>query len=409
MIKRIARRVLSLKLRRKVNIARAAAKIVSERTRRFLRRNEEKEIRQKMQNAQDESNKAKQTRATAAQIKENAAQQQQQVQQNHAAFQQQMQQLQEQENEQMDAEESLLQPGNRTFQHANQANYEFGMNQQQSNRQFQANDGYVTVQHLEHVIHTIGSKMQLIEIRSIERLEDMLGRITIQGRPSDSPQQQNQQSDMVQPKGQFDRHTGFMSTRKIKEEPSTPKFEDYFPASDRAARREQKPKRLYSQPIFSGKPEENLTTWLDLLERNMEVSEIAEYDKVLVASTYLRDHANLFFMTMRKQELRFMEWDVFVHIMKQRFQPPNYQRVISEKLQDIKMNGTLQQYVNYFDSLLNQLEPTSITETMKIQLFVKGLRPTRLQEEVKFARPKSLFDAMAYALDYDACHPSLRY
>ena len=73
------------------------------------------------------------------------------------------------------------------------------------------------------------------------------------------------------------------------------------------------------------------------------------------------------------------------------------------------MTGTLQQYVNYFDSLLNQLEPTSITETMKIQLFVKGLRPTRLQEEVKFARPKSLFDAMAYALDYDACHPSLRY
>ena len=160
MIKRIARRVLSLKLRRKVNIARAAAKIVSERTRRFLRRNEEKEIRQRMQNAQDESNKAKQTRAAAAQIKENAAQQQQQVQQNHAAFQQQMQQLQEQENEQMDAEESLLQPGNRTFQHANQANYEFGMNQQQSNRQLQANDGYVTVQHLEHVIQAIGYELK---------------------------------------------------------------------------------------------------------------------------------------------------------------------------------------------------------------------------------------------------------
>ena len=61
--------------------------------------------------------------------------------------------------------------------------------------------------------------------------------------------------------------------------------------------------KLQSQPTYSGKTEENVSIWLDLMEH--------KNDRVLVASTYLRDNANLYFSAIRKINQRTMVWSEY--------------------------------------------------------------------------------------------------
>ena len=151
-------------------------------------------------------------------------------------------------------------------------------------------------------------------------------------------------------------------------------------------------------PDFHGRPAEDINNWLFIVRQNLEAACISISRKTLVASGYLRDSA-LQWYRRRIQELGELTYEEFEEGLKSMFLPHNYQEVLRTKLDNVKQRGRLDEYINEFMNIMNQI--MEMSEVDKIHAFKRGLA-AKTRAEIGYVAPKSLQEAIEKAQGYDS-------
>ena len=153
-----------------------------------------------------------------------------------------------------------------------------------------------------------------------------------------------------------------------------------------------------SQPLFSGKKDENILNWLQITVTNMTVAKIEEDEKVLVASTYLREGALQVYTAMIKTTTN-QRWLQFTAELKKAYMPANYETLLIRKLNKFKMTKSLQEYITEFNYMVNQTE--DISEGQKVFMFSSNVRDD-IDQYLLLMDPKTLKEAQVIALQFEA-------
>jgi hypothetical protein len=151
-----------------------------------------------------------------------------------------------------------------------------------------------------------------------------------------------------------------------------------------------------SQPLFSGKLNEDVEEWLFITEVNMSAAGVHESRKVYVAAGYLRENALQVFRQMTRQRRDEPTWSEFKLEFARRFNSKQSNESIVQKLCSLSQNGALDAYVEKFTYLVNQ---GSLAEDVMVALFARGLS-SDLHAEVKYRRPSTLKEAINIVMQY---------
>lgn len=159
---------------------------------------------------------------------------------------------------------------------------------------------------------------------------------------------------------------------------------------------------------YSGQREMNvLGSWVFTMERYLRITMTKEELWVDLASTYLDGMANTWFQTWYplavesikgvKADASHVPWDVFVHNLRQAFQPPNHHQHLCDSWFHLKQTGSVAEYVHEFRALRLQLAPS---EDEALDKFVRGLK-FNTRRELLIRNPMSIDDAIQMADRYD--------
>jgi lysine/ornithine N-monooxygenase len=103
--------------------------------------------------------------------------------------------------------------------------------------------------------------------------------------------------------------------------------------------------------------------------------ETPEHMWATAASLHMEGNAEKW-LHMHKQKHGLGSWDQFMASAQQKFGTYEYKHAVDEIL-ELKQNGTVEEYVNEFESLQYQIEmyDQGMGDTYFIPQFVKGLKP----------------------------------
>ncbi|MFM7683964.1 MAG: RNase H-like domain-containing protein [Bacteroidota bacterium] len=155
-----------------------------------------------------------------------------------------------------------------------------------------------------------------------------------------------------------------------------------------------------TQNTFGGSSAENVDTWLNTINLNLEAANIPEDKKIIHAAGYLRDAAQQFYEAIKKENPSIL-WDNFQSQLRNRFRAHNFQKNLFIKLSDIKQKGSLGKHLENFTILINQTE--GIPEHIKTSLFIKSLIP-EISKAVSYRQPNKLSEAIQFARDYEEAY-----
>ena len=157
-----------------------------------------------------------------------------------------------------------------------------------------------------------------------------------------------------------------------------------------------------SQPLFSGKSNENVDMWLFTTESNYQIANIPIGEYVFTTRVYLRDLA---LQTYRNLLIEYPNttWDELKAHFKTQFLAKNINRTCLAKLALLRQTKDLQSYIEEFLYLINQT--TGESEDSKVNHFVQNLQPF-LQNEVNYREPATLQEAIQIARAFSATHTS---
>ena len=107
-----------------------------------------------------------------------------------------------------------------------------------------------------------------------------------------------------------------------------------------------------SQPLFSGKTNENIILWFTVTENNFRLSNIPPDSYVAYTLSYLRDlalqtHRSIATITPN------ITWDQFKTKFTAKFSDPNANHALLQKLKKFKQTGDSDSYVEQFLFLMN--------------------------------------------------------
>jgi len=140
-----------------------------------------------------------------------------------------------------------------------------------------------------------------------------------------------------------------------------------------------KPKHFF--PIFNG---EDVHRWLYKCAQYFEIEEIANTDKLRIASYYLEGVALYWHQNfLRSTANQGVTWEEYVEAIGCRF---GWQQDPLEALMELKQLGNLEEYIQDFDILWNKAE---INEKQALVIFLGGLE-LEIKNTVKMFEPKTL-------------------
>jgi hypothetical protein len=162
----------------------------------------------------------------------------------------------------------------------------------------------------------------------------------------------------------------------------------------------QKEKQMNStQPLFYGKPSENVDLWIFTTEQNFKTAHIKEINKLTTSVSYFREIAAQSYRKWLVDNPN-ITWDEIKILMIKQFTSPNYEDNLTKQLDNLKYSD-LFKYIADFQFIINQLK--DIPDRMQVYLFKKNL-PTTLHNEVEYKNPKTLQAAIELAQSYYQSH-----
>ena len=160
-----------------------------------------------------------------------------------------------------------------------------------------------------------------------------------------------------------------------------------------------RPKRLAmnnTQNTFSGNKSENINDWLTIVDTNMRIANVDISEYVLVASSYLRANALQFFQSIIGSN---PTWEQFKDALKKYFLPANYEVLLYDKVNTLKVKENLQEYIKDFNYMINQIN--HLSEIQKILMFRQNLSADT-KGYLGLINPTTLIEAQEKAISYEA-------
>ena len=148
---------------------------------------------------------------------------------------------------------------------------------------------------------------------------------------------------------------------------------------------------------FHGRTGENKGDWLFYTNRVMEHSSHNDREKILLASSYLRDVAQQDYI-LYEQTHKNITWDEFTQYLKNKYTPKNNTTIIRKQLKELKHLTSVNDYFVSFRKLVNQLPNMSGEDRMIY--FIEGLK-FKMRKHVHSEKPKTLDEAFDLASDFE--------
>ena len=157
--------------------------------------------------------------------------------------------------------------------------------------------------------------------------------------------------------------------------------------------------KLDSQlPILKGTQDDNIEDWFFTVENYSLTNDIPDSKKLTVFTPLIRGTYLQIVKNMSKNHTT--SWFEFKAEVKRMHDPKNKERLLRQELREIKMRGTLKDFVYKFRALSNEIDGLDKDELLYI--FVDALTP-RLKSEVLAKDAKSLEEAIRIATIFDEC------
>ncbi|CAF3900077.1 unnamed protein product [Adineta steineri] len=122
---------------------------------------------------------------------------------------------------------------------------------------------------------------------------------------------------------------------------------------------------------YNGTHDENIVTWLILLQEMMAYNMINDGDRISIAVSYLGGTALQWFADLTLQNQRPSSWADFKEKITSRFQPVDFQEHLREQLLQLRQKQSVEDYIQSFRSIVDQVH--HIDELTQVMLFVNGL------------------------------------
>lgn len=144
-------------------------------------------------------------------------------------------------------------------------------------------------------------------------------------------------------------------------------------------------------PSFDG---DDLRTWVYKCEQFFEVDETPSHTKVKIAAIHLQGRASQWHHMYMKSRLtrEVPNWEEYVRAFSTRFDTSQYEDPMSE-LMYLRQTGSIQEYLDRFDELMNCLE---LTDQYAISCLLGGMNP-EIAMRIKMFQPKTLQDVIGLA------------
>ena len=152
--------------------------------------------------------------------------------------------------------------------------------------------------------------------------------------------------------------------------------------------------------VYDGKKDTLiLKTWITTCNRYMMLTGVPDDQKILFASTYLKDYALIWFNTL-PDEVITGSWHNFTNILIQFFQSPTHTKSIIEKWENLKQRTSVEEYMKEFHEVSAIMPDEYRQEMIMLNKFIKGLK-YKTQIEVETRCPSNLDEAMNQAYTFD--------
>jgi hypothetical protein len=149
---------------------------------------------------------------------------------------------------------------------------------------------------------------------------------------------------------------------------------------------------------FSGTNEENVVTWLTVLEEVMPIELINENERISIAVSLLGGTALQWFVNLKLKNQRPTSWREFKEKLKHQFQPIDFQEHLRQQLLRLHQNHSLQDYIHVFRSIAGQIH--DMDELTQVMMFVNGLS-SHTSLYVRSKHPQTVETAIREATTYD--------
>lgn len=141
---------------------------------------------------------------------------------------------------------------------------------------------------------------------------------------------------------------------------------------------------------FNGSMGMNPEQWLQEMERYLCVTGVDDNSKVLLASTYLKGGASVWFNTLDRA-LQQGDWKSFCVAFRQRFSPLDAARVARATLRKLRQRRNVSEYSTAFLRQIELIPDMSIAD--QLEYYINGLH-SRLADAVDRSQPATLHAAM---------------
>jgi Ty3 transposon capsid-like protein len=156
---------------------------------------------------------------------------------------------------------------------------------------------------------------------------------------------------------------------------------------------------------FSGEKPNTINDWLIAVKRYMVLEDVCEEKQVAHAATMLTSNALSWWNAIEQanphKSILDYSWSEFELLAKRRWLPINSEHVALSKMTEWKQAKSVNSYINSFQSFSQSIDNARLDESMRVQLFIKGLKPA-IQPFVRLLKPKTLEDAYEAAQSTDA-------
>lgn len=149
---------------------------------------------------------------------------------------------------------------------------------------------------------------------------------------------------------------------------------------------------LQSQPVFEGKPEEDVTNWIERAETALTVAQIPAGEWPLHLVSLMGGLAQDFTLAFLRLNPH-VDFFTLVDTLSAQFAHPNEPLRTRARLRDLKQDGQIGPYIQRFQQLISRVKTAS--EDDKISYFVEGLVPV-VKNAIYRERPNTL--ALAYQI-----------
>ena len=159
-------------------------------------------------------------------------------------------------------------------------------------------------------------------------------------------------------------------------------------------------------PKFHGNPNEDVDDWLYKIRINLDVANIPEERFLDLIINFVLGKAGVFVRRLREsfaERRQRLFWQDFKDAMTKRYRPIDHARKIRNQLIHLKQTSSFNEYVDHFQNLCNQLEPTDLSEAEKLHYFTEGLH-AGARFQIISKKIQSVDEAILIAAEFESCN-----